>query len=104
MANRNTTLKWLQEEMSNKIVFDNEIIQSERVIRGIYGIFVCEDSKEYCAYVGRINNIYSPFFNGNDAHLVKLKKGQLVNCAIKSALQNENAKIKVIIILAFYFF
>lgn len=95
MRNDNKTLKWLKEYMNDKIIIDDEIIYSNKAIRGVYGIFVYEGSREYCAYVGRTSNIYGRFFVGRNAHLVKIKVGQCSNIAINKALSNDNAIIKI---------
>ena len=80
MANRNHTLKWINTLGSNKIAFENGIIDGTKN-RGIYGIFVIDDTRdtEYCAYIGRAVNIYKRFLKGDDAHFVKLRKGLLEN-------------------------
>lgn len=95
VKNKNETLKWLNEKMNGKIIFEDRIISSEKAIRGIYGIFVCKGSSEYCAYIGRANNIYERFFCGSKAHLVKIRKKRCENDEINEALLNEEAVIKI---------
>lgn len=95
MGNTNETFKWWQNEMNNKIVVEDVIIDWEKPIRGIYGIFICDDAGVYCAYIGRTSNMYSRFFTGNDGHLVKIKNGECENEAIKKALRDEKATIKI---------
>ena len=45
MANRNHTLKWINTLGSNKIAFENGIIDGTKN-RGIYGIFVIDDTRD----------------------------------------------------------
>lgn len=59
--------------MKEKIIIEDKILNSE--IRGIYGIFVESEKEKKCVYIGRATNIYTRLFKGNDAHLVRLKKG-----------------------------
>ena len=93
--NSNTTIKWVLNDMKNKITIQPEILDASKVIIGIYGIFISINEQERCAYVGRSNNIYSRMFSGDDAHMVKLKKGIGENGETNSAMQNEQAKIIV---------
>lgn len=84
--------------MKEKIDIDPDIVACEETIRGIYGIFICIGSEEYCAYIGRANNMYHRFFTSersNDGHLVKIKNGRCKNEKINSALSNENAIIRI---------
>jgi hypothetical protein len=93
-SNSNTTIKWVNA-MKNKIIIQQEIFDASNPIIGIYGIFISIDKQERCVYVGRSNNIYRRMFSGDDAHIVKLKKGIGENKEINSAMQNQNAKIIV---------
>lgn len=93
--NRNTTLQWVLNDMKDKIIVPEEIKDAGKPIIGVYGIFVNEGEEERCVYVGRSNNIYLRMFSGDDAHLVKLKKGIVENTKINDAMKNENAKIMV---------
>ena len=99
MANRNHTLKWINTLGSNKIAFENGIIDGTKN-RGIYGIFVIDDTRdtEYCAYIGRAVNIYKRFSTGDDAHFVKLRKGLLENDKVIEALNDKHKKIEVRVI------
>ena len=92
-SNSNATVKWVLNVMKNKIIIPQDILDTSKPIIGIYGIFTCIDEQERCAYVGRSNNIYLRMFSGDDAHIVKLKKGIGENNEINSAMQNENAKL-----------
>ena len=96
MANRNHTLKWINTLGSNKIAFENGIIDGTKN-RGIYGIFVIDDTRdtEYCAYIGRAVNIYKRFLKGDDAHFVKLRKGLLENDKVIEALNDKHKRIEV---------
>ena len=69
MWNKNQTLKWIDTLGHNKIIFESGIIDGT-MNRGIYGIFVIDDTSEteYCAYIGRAVNIYNRFLRGKDAH------------------------------------
>lgn len=99
MANRNHTLKWINTLGSNKIAFENGIIDGTKN-RGIYGIFVIDDTRdtEYCAYIGRAVNIYKRFLKGDDAHFVKLRKGLLENDKVIEALNDKHKRIEVRVI------
>lgn len=99
MENRNQTLKWINTLGSNKIAFENGIIDGTKN-RGIYGIFVIDDTQdtEYCAYIGRAVNIYKRFLNGDDAHFVKLRKGLLENDKVIEALNDKYKRIEVRVI------
>lgn len=93
--NKNIALKWVLNEMRDKIIIEEEIIDASKPIIGIYGIFVSEGEEERCAYIGRSNNIYLRMFDGDSSHMVKLKQGIGENTEINAALKNSNAKIKV---------
>jgi len=97
MANRNHTLKWINTLGSNKIAFENGIIDGTKN-RGIYGIFVIDDTRdtEYCAYIGRA--VYKRFLKGDDAHFVKLRKGLLENDKVIEALNDKHKRIEVRVI------
>ena len=99
MANRNHTLKCINTLLSNKIAFENGIIDGTKN-RGIYGIFVIDDTRdtEYCAYIGRAVNIYKRFLKGDDAHFVKLRKGLLENDKVIEALNDKHKRIEVRVI------
>jgi len=99
MANRNHTLKWINTLGSNKIAFENGIIDGTKN-RGIYGIFMIDDTRdtEYCAYIGRAVNIYKRFLKGDDAHFVKLRKGLLENDKVIEALNDKHKRIEVRVI------
>lgn len=92
--NNNETIKWINTVMKNKLFIDEEILNYEEPIIGIYGIFVKNDTEEICAYVGRSINIYHRMFRG-DGHFVKLRKGISDNSALRKAMQNKNEKIIV---------
>lgn len=96
MSRTNETLKWITEDMSNKIRIEEGILNGDKN-RGVYGIFIIniDNGKEFCAYVGRAVNIYARFFCGKDAHLVKLRRGMLHNLKIENVLQNQNEMIEV---------
>ena len=91
----NTTLKWIIENMGNKITINERITNASEPVIGIYGIFVKENVEEYCAYVGRSNNVYRRMFSGDDAHIVKLKKGICENTVINEAMNNDAKMIIV---------
>lgn len=93
--NYNETIKWMKSIMENKIIVDEKILNYEKPIIGIYGIFVRNETKELCAYVGRSINIYSRMFKGDNAHLVKLRKGICENSVLNKAMENKNEKINV---------
>ena len=99
MANRNHTLKWINTLGSNKIAFENGIIDGTKN-RGIYGIFVIDDTRdtEYCAYIGRAVNIYKRFLKGDDAHFVRLRKGLLDNDKVIEELNDMHNRIEVRVI------
>lgn len=104
MGNKNHTLKWIDTLGINKIIFDTGIIDGSKN-RGIYGIFVIDiiQGTEYCAYVGRAVNIYSRFLSGEEAHFVKLRKGELKNNKIIEALKDKCKRIEVRVIEAIEF-
>ncbi|MCR8967318.1 hypothetical protein [Streptococcus zalophi] len=90
MENKNTTLKWLREEMKDKIIVEDKIFKKK--IRGIYGIFSKENDKELCIYIGKAINVYSRLLTGN-GHLVKIKKKKYMFEAIKECMNNPNKKL-----------
>ena len=99
MANKNHTLKWINTLGSNKIAFENGIIDGTKN-RGIYGIFVIDDTRdtEYCAYIGRAVNIYKRFLKGDAPHFVNLRKGLLENDKVIEALNDKHKRIEVRVI------
>ena len=94
MENKNDTYKWWQNKKRHKIYIDDAIINWKKPIRGIYGIFVCKDSREYCAYVGKSTNIYARFFS-DSGHLVNIKNENCENKAINETLQDYKSIIKI---------
>ena len=94
MENKNKTLKWLHTEMAGNIHVDDRIQQYCPKLRGIYGIFVQDDTKR-CVYVGRSSNIYRRMFGG-DGHITNLMKGFHTNPELKEAMQDiDNKKISI---------
>lgn len=94
--NKNQTVEWVHHEMQDKIIVDEDILNYEKRLSGIYGIFITDkNNQEICAYVGRSANIYRRFFSGVNAHLVKIRNGECSNNAINKALQNEEDKIVI---------
>lgn len=75
MKNKNETLKWLEEKVSDKIFLPDKIKDSEKPIRGIYGIFTNEEEVEFCEYIGKSTNIYERMFIG-EGHLCKIMRGE----------------------------
>ena len=71
--NRNETLKWIQDQ-TNGIIVDERMKDSERRIRGVYGIFVSDGVEEKCVYVGKTDSFYSRMFVGN-GHICRLIRG-----------------------------
>lgn len=98
MENKNETYNWWRNTKKDKIVIADEILDWENPIRGIYGIFIKQNGKTYCAYVGRANNIYRRFFASGgvtSGHLVKIMNGYCWNKKLKEALENETAIIEI---------
>ena len=93
--NVNHTLKWFNTEQKNKILIEQQILDCNKPIRGVYGIFIVNGTEERCAYVGRATNIYARMFTGDDAHLVKLRKEICENQEINNAMRNDKEKIKI---------
>ncbi|MEL5898314.1 hypothetical protein AAGC94_09570 [Clostridium sporogenes] len=94
-TNQNDTLKWLYNKMKDKIFVEEQILDYENPIRGVYGIFVTDDIEERCVYVGRATNIYNRIFCGASAHLVKLRKEICENQKINNAMKNKKEKIEI---------
>jgi len=89
--NKNETLKWYREQLNiggeqSKIILDNEFLQYDHPVRGIYGIFIGKDSPEICVYVGRAENLYKRMFKG-DGHLVNISKGCHTNPKLNEAIE-----------------
>lgn len=86
MENKNKTIMWLQTN-SNHILVQNNILDYNQKIRGIYGIFV-EGNTKHCVYVGKSNNIYKRMFGGH-GHITKLIKGIHTNSVLKGAMGSD---------------
>lgn len=92
--NNNHSLKWLKKE--SRIVIDKEyedkILDTDNAVIGIYGLFVEDDVKEKCVYIGRSANIYSRLFR--TGHITELMKNTHTNNALTVAME-ENRKITI---------
>ena len=66
--NNNITVKWYNEQ--SYIILDDEFLQYDPPVRGIYGIFLGKDGPEICVYVGKSENVYRRMFK-DDGHLVR---------------------------------
>lgn len=83
--NNNITVKWYNEQSFIKL--DNEFLQYDPPVRGIYGIFLGKDSPEICVYVGKAENLYRRMFK-DDGHLVRISKGCHTNPMLNEAKEN----------------
>ncbi len=92
LSNRNWTVKWINEEMKDKICIENDILCNS--VRGVYGIFSEENGLEECIYLGKAINIYERLFKGN-GHLVNLRKGIYMSSIIKECIEDPNKKMKI---------
>lgn len=74
MENRNNNYRWFMKQTNINIPPEDEmrILDTERQVRGIYGIFIENNGYEECVYVGRTNSIYSRLFK--NGHVTKLRK------------------------------
>lgn len=82
--NNNITVKWYNEQSYIKL--DDEFLQYDPPVRGIYGIFLGKDSPEICVYVGKAENLYSRMFSDN-GHLVRIRKGKHTNPKLNEAIE-----------------
>lgn len=92
--NDNQTVKWAKKEKG--LIIEPEIFDFSNPVRGVYGIFVGEE--EYCAYVGRAENIYGRMF-WSDGHLVRMRQMGHGNEKIMEELRKGSKKIIKIKIL-----
>lgn len=93
MANRNQTVRWV-ESQPEKFIIEHRIMDYQKQVRGIYGIFVIAEGKERCVYVGRSDNIYARMFKGR-GHLVRLMKNCHSSKQLTVALRNIEEKIHI---------
>lgn len=94
-TNENITLKWLNTQMKDKIVVEEKILNYGNPIRGVYGLFIIDDTEEKCVYVGRASNIYSRMFCDDSSHLVELRKEICEKQELVNAMKNTKQKIKI---------
>ena len=81
--NKNVTLKWYKEQ--SEIILDDALLQHDPPVRGVYGIFLGQNSSEICVYVGKAENLYSRMFS-DDGHLVRIRKGKHTNPKLIDAI------------------
>lgn len=72
--NKNETLKWVQEQVNNRVIVDERMKDTKGCTRGVYGIFVNDGIDEKCVYVGKTDNFYWRMFKGS-GHICRMRKG-----------------------------
>lgn len=94
MANRNKNYRWLKEQTNINISHEDEmkILDTKKLVRGIYGIFIEDNGFEKCVYVGRSNSIYGRLFK--NGHVTKLRNGNHPSIKLTNAIIN-NMKITI---------
>lgn len=88
--NDNKTVKWAEKEAG--LYIEPEILDYDTPVRGVYGIFIGKE--EYCAYVGRAENIYGRMFRSG-GHLVKMRLRAHESERIMEEMGKDDKKIAV---------
>lgn len=86
-SNLNHSVHWCSEQ--DYITLDNEFMEVNEFVRGIYGIFVETNEKKVCVYVGKSECLYDRMF-GSKGHVTRLRYGKHSNLALNKAKLNQN--------------
>lgn len=95
MENKNESLNWLYKKTN--IFIDERIKDTNRPVRGIYGIFIKDENKrdenKSCVYVGRSKSIYGRMFTSDNGHVAMMKDRRHFIQELNEASDHENIKV-----------